>query len=43
MKNITHNTPHFVVSPAIKEATKGLVLTDPTFDTCAEDVLLGWI
>ena len=41
MKNITHNTPCFVVSPSVKEATRNLVLANPTLDTCtAVDVLL---
>ena len=37
-----HSTPRFVVSPAVREATRRLVLTNSTCDTCtAVDVLLG--
>ena len=42
MKTITHNTPDCVVSPSDKEATRNLVLADPTSDICAAvNVLLG--
>ena len=42
MGNITHSILRFLVSPAVREATRRLVLADQTFDTCAAvDVLVG--
>ena len=42
MRNITHSTPCFVMLTTVCEATRRLVLADPTFDTCAVvDILLG--
>lgn len=42
MKNITYNTPRFVVSSSGKEATKYLVFADIIIDTSAKvDALLG--
>ena len=42
LRNITHNTPQFVVSPAVKEATRRLVLANLTFNTCAMVDVLFW-